>query len=141
MIEVWHTTNENFAAGIVGEPVPFPGGYVKVAEVFTNELEEAFAATNTIDQAWWLNDNVKALGGPVQRSTSVGDVLVYNGKAFRCAGAGWKEIPLAPVTDEELRELIRKKATVSAIFRKTRDGVGLAVAKEYVIKLRDEMGA
>lgn len=137
MIQVWHTTLANFSAGIVGEPVPFPGGYVHVADVFTNELGEAFEATNTIDRAWWENDNVKALVGPT-RSTSVGDVLVYNGRAFRCAGAGWKEITLPP-TDDELRKLLKANAMVAAILLKSRE-LGVAGAKAYVIKLRDEMG-
>lgn len=137
MIQVWQTKLENFAAGIVGEPVPFPGGYVHVANVFANEKEAAFLLTNTIFQGWWLNDGVESLVGPC-RSTSVGDVLVYNNRAFRCTGTGWKEIQI-PVTDEELRRLISSKALVAATLRKSRE-MCLSDAKAYVIKLRDEMG-
>jgi len=45
-----------------------------VAEVKAVNLEEAFRLTNTVDQEWWLNEQVTVWCWAC-RSTSVGDVI------------------------------------------------------------------
>jgi hypothetical protein len=86
---------------------------VKVADVIPakpfvdpeDALDQAYRSTNTIDDAWWKNDDVspsdavKARGGA--RSTSVGDVVRLGFSdgtvaSWVCANFGW-----TPVTEGE----------------------------------------
>ena len=59
--------------------------YELVAEVATDNLDEAYHLTNSIEQGWWMNEKVNALfldNGC--RSTSMGDILLVchdNGSA------------------------------------------------------------
>ena len=62
----------------------------KVAEVQTDDLDDAFRDTNHIDRAWYENDNVKVI--KESRSTSVGDVMELGGKRFIVASLGFKEL-------------------------------------------------
>jgi len=59
--------------------------YTHVANVDTNDMEEAFAAMNL-----WEGATVEKLG-PCS-SMSVGDILDVDGKLFRCASVGFDEI-------------------------------------------------
>ena len=59
--------------------------YTHVANVDTNDMEEAFAAMNL-----WEGATVEKLG-PCS-SMSVGDILEVDGKLFRCATFGFDEI-------------------------------------------------
>ena len=59
--------------------------YTHVANVDTNDMEEAFAAMNL-----WEGATVEKLG-PCS-SMSVGDILEVDGKLFRCASCGFDEI-------------------------------------------------
>ena len=59
--------------------------YTHVANVDTNDMEEAFAAMNL-----WEGATVEKLG-PCS-SMSVGDILEVDGKLFRCASVGFDEI-------------------------------------------------
>jgi len=59
--------------------------YTHVANVDTNDMEEAFAAMNL-----WEGATVEKLG-PCS-SMSVGDILDVDGKLFRCASCGFDEI-------------------------------------------------
>lgn len=68
----------------------FPDDYELVALVETDNLDHAFELTNTFDMPWWEKDGVRCL--KETRSTSVGDVLEFKGKLFRCENAGWSEI-------------------------------------------------
>lgn len=90
MIEVWQALDMRSAQFDAQSRSLFPSGYVKVAEVDTDDLEVAFELTNTIDRAWWENEGVKAIVTPC-RSTSVGDILVRGGKTFWTAGCGFEE--------------------------------------------------
>lgn len=81
-----------------GERVLTPEHYVLVADVALPDdtrvevaRERAFERTNTIDREWWKNDDVVPIVFPT-RSTSVGDVVVVNDRAFRVEGIGWTEI-------------------------------------------------
>ena len=59
--------------------------YTHVANVDTNDMEEAFAAMNL-----WEGATVEKLG-PCS-SMSVGDILDVDGTLFRCASMGFDEI-------------------------------------------------
>ena len=59
--------------------------YDHVANVDTNDMEEAFAAMNL-----WEGATVEKLG-PCS-SMSVGDILEVDGKLFRCASSGFDAI-------------------------------------------------
>jgi hypothetical protein len=59
--------------------------YTHVANVDTNDMEEAFAAMNL-----WEGATVEKLG--LCSSMSVGDILEVDGKLFRCATFGFDAI-------------------------------------------------
>jgi hypothetical protein len=64
-----------------------------IAEVDTDDLDEAYELTNTINQEWHLNGGVKLIGAMGCRSTSIGDVLIANsGRCYRVESVGFKEI-------------------------------------------------
>ena len=59
----------------------------------SKKLEEAFMKTNTINSAWWRNEEITPMfAGNSCRSTSVGDVVVVDAKKFECEPVGWKEL-------------------------------------------------
>ena len=54
-------------------------------------LDKAFMLTNSIDDAWWNNEEVtKMFGGEGCRSTSVGDFVLIGAKKYECMMAGWE---------------------------------------------------
>jgi len=68
-----------------------------VAEVYLDKnlslldkIDKAFMLTNSIDDAWWNNDDVNALYKT--RSTSVGDKIIINNKTFEYCASGFREI-------------------------------------------------
>ncbi len=65
--------------------------YKKVAEVDSNDLEQVFELTNSIDRYWGENKGVKLI---IQenRSTSVGDIVEMDGKVHVVASLGYKEL-------------------------------------------------
>lgn len=106
MIEVWHWVYKNketprsgffgfepnIAARIArGEDPDFD--YRKAAEVCTNDLDDAYMLTNSIDCGWWQNDLVKAVPLASRRSTSMGDMLVdtADGRRYTVATFGFEE--------------------------------------------------
>lgn len=72
-----------------------------VALVDTDDLDEAYTSTNTIEQYWWLNSTVTRIFKQAgSRSTSCGDVAVMkDGRVFLCAMDGWAEITGMPDFD------------------------------------------
>jgi hypothetical protein len=69
---------------------------VHVADVFTDDLDEAFEWTNNIDTPWTklgtLQGNLKAyVNGPC-RSTSVGDVMEKDGDLYLVLPAGFLKL-------------------------------------------------
>ena len=74
--------------------------FVDVAAIALDEdlsqednLERAFRLTNSIDEDWWLNEEVKTLNSDrFRRSTSMGDAVVLKDKIFICEAFGWKEV-------------------------------------------------
>lgn len=75
------------------------GFFECVAVVETDNLQEAFQLTNTIDKPWIENEKVKAFK-PRLRSTSVGDVFKYKETFFVVESSGFKQL-----TNEEACEL------------------------------------
>jgi len=68
-----------------------------VAEVYLDKnlslldkIDKAFMLTNSIDDAWWNNEDVNALHKT--RSTSVGDKIIINNKTFEYCASGIREI-------------------------------------------------
>jgi len=72
---------------------------IRVADIELNDevqnpLEEAFRLTNSINCPWYLNENISvsdyAKGGC--RSTSIGDIIMVNGRIFIVASFGFLEL-------------------------------------------------
>ena len=68
-----------------------------VAEVYLDKnlsllqkIDKAFMLTNSINDAWWNNNDVNALYKT--RSTSVGDKVIINNKTFEYCVSGFREI-------------------------------------------------
>ncbi len=105
-IEVWHVTNPRFSEKINASD--FPKNYTLVAHAHTNDLENAYQLTNSIDSNWihnaWVEPTaaVKSKGGC--RSTSVGDVMVRgDGKKFVVSNMGMK--PLSESVGDVARDM------------------------------------
>lgn len=71
-----------------------PAKLTRVATVATNDLERAYKLTQNVTDYWINNKFVKPYVLGEQRSTSVGDVLWYEGKAYLVAVIGFIEINL-----------------------------------------------
>ena len=67
-------------------------GYVHCANIDTDNLDTAFEATQNIDDPWPLGKLVERAANARQRSSSVGDIFVLDGKAFFVAPHGFKEL-------------------------------------------------
>jgi hypothetical protein len=71
------------------DPPRWPSDYNYVAVVNVDSADEAFALTNSVETNWTQSSHVIAVRSDI-RSTSVGDVVVVNGTAYRCEMVGWK---------------------------------------------------
>lgn len=68
------------------------GGYVLVAKVDTNSLDEAWEKTNSIEDSWLKNKEVQAYVGE-SRSSRVGDVFKdENGEYHTVATMGFTKL-------------------------------------------------
>ena len=57
----------------------------------TEKCEVAFMKTNSINDAWWNNEEVtKMFDGNACRSTSSGDHVLIGNKKYKCAPVGWE---------------------------------------------------
>ena len=78
------------------EDSPRTVAFVNVEKTLTTKkkLEKAFMLTNSINDAWYTNDEVAYIGqDKACRSTSVGDMIrLENGKKFKCENTGWSEV-------------------------------------------------
>ena len=63
----------------------------EVAEVDTDDLNEAFKLTNHIDSDWMDNYEVTPVNGN-HRSTSVGDCMEKDGQLYVVAPVGFEEV-------------------------------------------------
>lgn len=92
MIKVFHNTKflKYFLEGDLEA-----GTFQPVAEVKTNDLNEAFHLTNHIDAPWHTNKDITINKDVVSpRSTSVGDLLVRDNEAFIVEFFGFKPITI-----------------------------------------------
>ena len=57
------------------------------------KCEEAFMKTNTIDDAWWVNDGVEYVGPePTCRSTATDDFVLVGKTKYKCSRIGWEKV-------------------------------------------------
>ena len=57
----------------------------------TQKCDKAFMLTNSIDNAWWKNDDVTPMfDGDGCRSTSVGDQVLVGNTKYECSPYGWE---------------------------------------------------
>lgn len=84
-------------AACAGEGV-FPNEFDLVARVELQEelttdeaLARAFNLTNHVDRPWWTNPGVTKVVSDDVRSTSTGDIVVIDDRAYRCESVGWYE--------------------------------------------------
>ena len=57
----------------------------------TQKCDKAFMLTNSIDDAWWNNDDVTPMfDGDGCRSTSVGDQILVGNTKYMCSPFGWE---------------------------------------------------
>lgn len=66
-------------------------GFIHVADVDTNDLDDAFRLTNNIESSWTENEGVTAHGIRL-RSSMVGDIFELNGEKFVCASIGFEKL-------------------------------------------------
>ena len=77
------------------DETPHTVAFVSVDKTLSDEekCEEAFMKTNTIDEAWWCNDEVEYVGNePSCRSTSSGDFVLIGNAKYKCVTAGWEKV-------------------------------------------------
>ena len=77
------------------EDIPRTVAMVEVSKSATvnEKLELAFRLTNSIEYAWWENEEVTPMF-PEQgcRSTSVGDKVLIGTEKYVCENMGWKKV-------------------------------------------------
>ena len=57
------------------------------------KVEFAFMKTNSIDDAWWNNEEIiKMFDGESCRSTSVGDMVLVGTTKYKCDPTGWTKL-------------------------------------------------
>ena len=92
MIAVIHTPMEGEKGG------PRTVAMVEVDKTLSDrmKMEEAFIKTNSINDAWWNNEEVTPMfGGETCRSTSVGDMVLIGTKKYKFVGTEelvWEEV-------------------------------------------------
>ena len=92
MITVHHAIESDFwTAADKFDPKKFRN----VAQVNTDDLEEAYKLTNNIDKPWIENKEVFPCFLKPQRSTSMGDVLQIGHEYFAVATFGFTKIEKA----------------------------------------------
>lgn len=70
----------------------FPKDYRRVATVEAPELGAVFELTNHIDSNWTTGSAVVTLDDPRARSTSVGDVIIFDDQLHGVAGIGFEAL-------------------------------------------------
>ena len=79
----------------VFEDAPTTVAFVEVDPALSDigKCEKAFMLTNSINDAWWNNEEVtKMFDGGACRSTSTGDMILVGTKKYLCETCGWKEV-------------------------------------------------
>lgn len=88
MIHVYHRVSRSSEGRFYSDA---PAFYAHVAQVETDDLDDAFTLTNHIDRSWFDNATVTPLV-PRARSTSVGDLFYDGERLWRVAPVGFVEI-------------------------------------------------
>ena len=74
------------------------GDCVPVADVDTDDLDEAYSLTQNLHRNWVFNEGVARLGdAPGYRSTSVGDLMARGDSVYVVEEAGFRKLPGAVV--------------------------------------------
>ena len=74
---------------------PYVVAFVDVEKSWTDidKLEYAFMKTNSINDAWWNNEDVTSMFPDKGcRSTSVGDMVLIGKTKYQVSNSGWKKI-------------------------------------------------
>ena len=78
------------------EDSPRTVAFVNVEKTLSVEakLEKAFMLTNSVNNAWYTNEELVYMGPEKScRSTMAGDYVRFeNGKKFKCEHSGWSEV-------------------------------------------------
>ena len=77
------------------EDTPQTVAFVEVPKSATTnrKLEIAFMLTNSIDYAWWENEEVTPMFPEKGcRSTSVGDMVLIGTEKYICENVGWRKV-------------------------------------------------
>ena len=76
------------------EDAPTTVALVEVEKTLTDmeKCEKAFMLTNSINDAWWNNEEVTKMVTGACRSTSTGDMVLIGTKKYLCEPVGWKEV-------------------------------------------------
>ena len=94
---LWFPLGQTITEPLDPSTLGWPARYRHVADLQVPNLEAAYARSQHLEQAWWLNPGVVLF--EESRSTSVGDVLVDP------AGAIWAVAPLGFVRIAEQEDL------------------------------------
>ena len=97
--DVWHINNREHITegylnpdGCIARWINNYEDYIMVAVVEASGLEKVWDITQNVTKSWTKNKHVLWSKSHDLRSTSVGDVLVHNGKAWLVAQNGFKAI-------------------------------------------------
>ena len=77
------------------EDNPRTVAFVKVNKSLSiaEKLDIAFVKTNSINEAWWDNEEVTAMfPNKTCRSTSAGDMVLVGNVKYKCEPAGWSKM-------------------------------------------------
>ena len=97
-VTVYHVAGFMHHGFVLGEPLWLASKAMKVAEVETDRLDEAYEWANNINKSWVSNDGVVSLAGNRVRSTSAGDIMEKDGTFFSVELDGFREL-----TPEEIK--------------------------------------
>jgi hypothetical protein len=93
---VWHfSTPEHIVEGYVHPETAIARWlnnhekYIKVAEVEASSLDDVWGITQNVNHVWTKSPRVVWSKSQELRSTSVGDVIIQNGKAYLVAWEGF----------------------------------------------------
>ena len=98
MAEIWFVKREVLPRTAFGmwrlslnKAPRFPEEYYLAAEIRETGPDDCFSYLQNRDDSWSDNKHIIAYVNN-DRSMSVDDVVIEDGRAFRCASIGWEEI-------------------------------------------------
>ena len=100
LYEIWHFTDiatmdeaYRFPQKAIARWLHHREQFEKVAEVEASDLGHVWDIAQNVNNSWTKRPEVKWSKGKELRSTSVGDILILNGKAWLVVWEGFTEIP------------------------------------------------